>query len=163
MLMKEFLMRAICEMKSLSIKNSSTYYPPVKLVNLIDFDPKKLKINVVGTDELSIYYVAYDNAPFYLVVDDARGFIENNSGAKYLTFSLRNGMNCVYDNLWKEIGKLCGVVNDFDKDYNAIMFESDDDVSGNINISTMNIIVKAVFKDGANYFPQVCLSYCKYE
>ena len=163
MLMKEFLMRAICKMKSLSIKNTSTYYPTVKLVNLIDFNQEKLGINVVGSDELSIYYVTYDNAPFYLVVDDARGIIENNSGAKYLTFTLRNGMNCVYDNLWKEICKLCGVVNDFDKDYYVIMFESDDDVSGMINISTMTIIVKAVFKDGANYFPQVCLSYCKYE
>ena len=163
MLMKEFLMQAICKMKSLSIKNSCTYYPPVKLVNLIDFNPEKFKINAVGSDELSIYYVAYDNDPFYLVVDDARGFIEENSGAKYLTFSLRNGMNCVYDNLWKEIGRSCGAVNDFDKDYNVIMFESDDDASGMINISTMTIIVKAVFKDGANYFPQVCLSYYKYE
>ena len=72
-------------------------------------------------------------------------------------------MNCVYDNLWKEIDKLCGVVKDFDEDYDAIMFESSDDVSGNINISTMTIIVKAVFKDGTNYFPQVCLSYCKYD
>ena len=43
------------------------------------------------------------------------------------------------------------------------MFESDDNVSGKINISTITIIVKAAFKDGANYFPQVCLSYCKYE
>ena len=149
-------------MKSLSIKNANTYYPPVKLFNLMDFNPEKLRINVVGSDELSIYYVTYDNAPFYLVVDDVRGFIEENSGAKYLTFSLRNKYY-VYDNLWKEIGKLCGVVNDFDKDFNVIMFESDDDVSGMINISTMTIIVKAVFKDGANYFPQVCLSYCKYE
>ena len=58
--------------------------------------------------------------------------------------------------MWKEIKKLCGVVNDFDKDYNVIMFESSDDVSGMINISTMTIIiVKAVFKDGVNYFPQV--------
>ena len=56
----------------------------------------------------------------------------------------------------KKIGKLCGVVNDFDKDYNVIMFGSDDNVGGMINISTMTIIVKAVFKDGANYFPQVC-------
>ena len=88
MLMKEFLMLAICKMKSLSIKNTSTYYLPVKLINLIDFNPEKLKINVVGSDELSIYYVTYDNAPFYLVFNDVRGFIEENSGAKYLTFSL---------------------------------------------------------------------------
>ena len=115
MLMKEFLMRPICKMKSLNIKNNGTYYQPVKLVNLIDFNAEKLKINVVGSNELSIYYVTYDNDPFYLIVDDARGFIEENSGAKYLTFSLKNGMNCVYNNLWKKIGKLCKIVNDFDK------------------------------------------------
>ena len=162
MLMKEFLMRAICKMKLLSIKDTNTYCPPVKLVNLIDFDPEKLGINVVGSDELSIYYVTYDNAPFYLVVDEAKRFIEENSGAKYLTVSFRS-KNYIYDNLWKEIKKLCGVKNDFDKDFNVIIFESDDDVSGMINISTMTIIVKAVFKDGVNYFPRVCLSYCKYE
>ena len=114
------------KMKSMSIKNNSMYYPPVKLVNLIDFDVNKLKVNAVGNEKLSIYYVAYDNAPFYLVVDDVRGFIEENSGAKHLTFSLKNGMNSVYDNLSKEIGKLCGVKNDFDKDYNVIMFELSD-------------------------------------
>ena len=78
MLMKEFLIRAICKMKSLSIKNTSTYYPPVKLVNLMDFNPEKLGINVVGTDKLSIYYVTYDNDPFYLVVDDVRGLVVLN-------------------------------------------------------------------------------------
>ena len=155
-------MWTICKMKFLGIKNCSTYYPPVKLVNLIDFNPEKLRINVVGTEELSIYYVTYDNDPFYLVVDDVRGFIEENSGSKYLTFSLRK-QNFMYDSLWKENKKLCEVVNDFDKDYNVIMFESSDDVSGMIYISTMTIIVKAVFKDGVNYFPQVCLSYCKNE
>ena len=36
-------------MKSLNIKNGSTYYPPLKLVNLMDFNPEKLGINLVGT------------------------------------------------------------------------------------------------------------------
>ena len=89
-------------MKSLNIKNCSTYYPPVKLVNLMDFNPEKLGIDVVGNEELSIYYVTYDNYPFYLVVDDVRGFIEENNGAKHLTFSLRY-KNFMYDNLWKEM------------------------------------------------------------
>ena len=48
-------------MKSLSIKNSNAYYPPVKLVNLIDFNPEKLGINVAGSDEPSIYYFTFDN------------------------------------------------------------------------------------------------------
>ena len=43
------------------------------------------------------------------------------------------------------------------------MFESSDDVRGMININSMTIIVKAVFKDGALYYPQVCLNYCAYD
>ena len=135
-------------MKS-SIKNNGVHYSPVKLVNLMDFDPKKLGVNVVGTDELSICYVTYDDAPLYLVVDDVKRFIEENSDAKYLTVNFMS-KSFIYDSLWKEIGKLCGVVNDFDKDYNVIMFESSDEVNGMININTMTIIVTAVFKDGAN-------------
>ena len=128
----------------------------------MDFNSKKLSMNRIGTDELSIYYVKYDDAPFYLVVDNVEGFIEESSGAKYLTVNFL-GKKFMYDSVWKETGRLCGVANDFDKDYRVIMFESSDDVVGMINISTMIIIVKTVFKDGANYFPQVCLNYCKYE
>ena len=65
--------------------------------------------------------------------------------------------------MWKEIERLCGVVNDFDKDYNVIMFESSVDVRGMININNMTVIVKAVFKDGALYYPQVWLNYCAYD
>ena len=143
-------------MKTLSIKNYVHSYSPVKLVNLIDFDPKKLSINKVGTEELGIFYVKYDDAPFYLVVDDVKGFIEENSGAKYLTVSFLN-KDFMYDRVWKEIGRLCGVVSDFDKDYNVIMFESRDDVRGMININSMTIIAKAL------YYPQVCLNYCAYD
>ena len=96
---------------------------------------------MVGTEELSIYYVKYDDAPFYLVVDDVRGFVEKNSGAKYLTVSFLN-KNFMYDRVWKEIGRLYEVVDDFDKD---LMFKSSDDVVGMINNSTITIIVKAVF------------------
>ena len=63
----------------------------------------------------------------------------------------------------KDIVRPCGVVNDFDKDYNVIMFESSDDVRGIININSMTIIVNAVFKDSALYYPQVCLNYCAYD
>ena len=146
-------------MKTLCIKNYVHSYSPVKLVNLIDFDPKELGINKVGTEELGIYYVKYDDAPFYLVVDDVKGFFQENSGAKYLTVSFVN-KEFMYDRVWKEIGRLCGLVNDFDKDYNVIMFESSDDVRGMININSTTIIVKAVFKDGALYYPSLFKLLC---
>ena len=69
----------------------------------------------------------------------------------------------MYDNIWNKLKKLCNVnKNEFDKDYNVVMFESDDKINGKIMIDAMTIVIKSVFKDGANYFPQVGLDYCYY-
>ena len=72
-------------MKALNIKHNNPYLVPAKLVNLLDFNPKKIDVNVLGNEELNIFYVKYDGSPLYLVIDDIRGFFEENSGAKYLT------------------------------------------------------------------------------
>ena len=150
-------------MKSLNITNRCSFDLVAKLVNLMDVDVNnKLSVNHVGTEELGIFYITYDDAPFYLVVDDVKGFIEENSGAKYLTASFFK-KNSMYDRIWKKIANLCGVKSDFNKDYSVIMFESDDKINGMVNINTMTIIIKTVFKDGALYFPQVCLNYCLYQ
>ena len=148
-------------MKSLAIKNTNNYVPPVKLVNLNDIDVNKLSVNHVGTDELGIFYVECIDAPLYLVCDNVIGFIEENDGEKYLTFTLMKN-NKLYDNTWNQINKLCNVNKDFDKDINVIMFESDDKSNGKIMIDTMTIVIKSVFKDGACYVPQIILNYCFY-
>ena len=70
--------------------------------------------------------------------------------------------NKLYDNIWKQNNKLCNINKDFDKDINVIMFESDDKINGKIMIDTMTIVIKSVFKDNANYFPQIALTYCFY-
>ena len=43
------------------------------------------------------------------------------------------------------------------------MFESDDDISGMIDISSMTVIIKAVLKDSGVFYPQICLNYCAYD
>ena len=48
------------------------------LVNIFDFNPKKLRIKKV-TDSISdnpeyIYYIKYDNNSFDLVIDDLKGY-----------------------------------------------------------------------------------------
>ena len=49
-----------------------------QFVNIFDFNPKKLSIKK-GTDAFSddpeyIYYVKYNKDPFYLVIDDLKGY-----------------------------------------------------------------------------------------
>ena len=66
-------------MVSIKIKDSLlTYYS--RLVNIIDFNPNNLSIEKVTdavNDELEyIYYVKYNKDPFYLVIDDLKGYFK---------------------------------------------------------------------------------------
>ena len=54
-----------------------TYYS--RLVNIFDFNPKKLSIEKVRAinDELEhIYYVKYNKNSFYLVIDNLKGYFK---------------------------------------------------------------------------------------
>ena len=66
-------------MVSIEIKDPLfTYYS--RLVNILDFNPKKLSIEKVTdavNDKLeNTYYVKYDKDPFYLVIDDLKGYFK---------------------------------------------------------------------------------------
>ena len=65
-------------MFSTKIKNPLfTYYS--RFVNILDFNPKKLSIEKVCAinDKLErIYYVKYDKDPFYLIIDDLKGYFK---------------------------------------------------------------------------------------
>ena len=65
-------------MISIKIKNPLfTYYS--RLINILDFNPKKLSIENVCdiNDKLErIYYVKYDKDPFYLITDALKGYFK---------------------------------------------------------------------------------------
>ena len=65
-------------MISIKIKDPPFTYH-ARLVNILDFNPKKLSIEKVCAinDNLEhIYYVKYDEDPFYLVIDDLKGYFK---------------------------------------------------------------------------------------
>ena len=65
-------------MISIKIKDPLFTYH-AKLINILDFNPKKLSIEKVCTinDELErIYYVKYGEYPFYLVINDLKGYFK---------------------------------------------------------------------------------------
>ena len=65
-------------MISIKIKDPLfTYY--TRSVNILDFNPEKLSIEKVHAinDELErIYYVKYNNNPFYLVINNLKGYFK---------------------------------------------------------------------------------------
>ena len=67
--------------------DSTLWDTPAKIINLLDFDPKKLSIHntpdVSSKDLIDIHQVRYKNGGFYLTIDNIKGYFnldDNTSG-----------------------------------------------------------------------------------
>ena len=114
------------------------------------------------------YYIKYDKDPFYLVINDLKGYFEQNDDNKYLTMIFTSkSQKMMYMRIWEEIKKVINEVDEFsnyDKNYDVISFDTDDILSLNsiINIYSMTIIIKSVFKDNNKFYSQIYLTNCRY-
>ena len=108
-----------------------------------------MNIQKEGTDEIGIYYINYDNNPFYVVIDDLKSYLEENDDNKYLTMIFTSKIQeMMYTRIWKEIKTLINEVADnklvdYSKDYSVIMFDSDDVLPLNsmINIHSLTTLL----------------------
>ena len=97
--------------------DSALWADPKRIINLLDFDPKKLNIytelnsisntpDASSKDLIEVYEVRYDNGEFYLVIDDIKGYfnIDDNVGS-ILNLILTDDQKTKYHQVWKEIFK----------------------------------------------------------
>ena len=110
-------------MISLDIKNR-LFTLFAKLVNILDFNPKRLTIRKAGSDETCIYYINYNKDPFHLVIDDLKGYFEENNDNKYLTMIFTSkSQKMMYTRIWEEIKKVINEVDEFSNyDKNLMIF-----------------------------------------
>ena len=92
--------------KRVKIKNRHFSYL-TRLINILDFNPKKFDIQIKGNDDIGICYVQYDSKPLYLVVDNISGYFEENDGNMYLNLVSCNEFEDLtylkYEKVWEEI------------------------------------------------------------
>ena len=74
-------------------------------VNIFSFNPTKLSVEKVGSDDLGIYYIYYDEDSFYLVIDDLKGYFEkNDDNHKYINLIFKDKkQEQIFDSLWNKI------------------------------------------------------------
>ena len=101
--------------------DSTLWADPKRIINLLDFDPKKLGIytelhNISNTpdasskDLIEVYEVRYDDGGFYLVIDDIKGYFNiNDNVGSILNLILTDDQKKKYHQVWKEIFEM---VND---------------------------------------------------
>ena len=65
-------------MISIKIKDPLFTYR-ARLVNILDFNPKKIsieKVCAIDDEQEHIYYIKYGGDPFYLVINDSKGYFK---------------------------------------------------------------------------------------
>ena len=169
-------------MISIKIKNPLfTYYS--RYVNILDFNLKKLSIEKVCAinDELEhIYYVKYDKDPFYLIIDDLKGYfkyskekdtaelssLERRKELKFIIEDQKRAKN--YNQIWDKIKELINSIDNvnfgfsnYSRDPGVIRFDADDILLLDVMVSiySMTIVIRSVYRDCYDgFYPQIYLA-----
>ena len=167
-------------MISIKIKNPLfTYYS--QFVNILDFNPKKLSIEEVCAvnDNLErIYYVKYDEDPFYLIIDYLKGYFkyskEKDTIEKELEFIIEDQRKRkIYNQIWDKIKELINSVDgvnfefsDYFRDHGVIRFDTDDTLPlyTMVSVYSITIVIGSVYKTCCDrFYPQIYLKNCIYK
>ena len=126
-----------------------------KIINMLDFDSKKLSIVEINNNKTHVYY---DHNPFFLSIDNLKGYFEERDDKNNIVGRVKNKDNIVgkdkkikysiiiftseykklmYTKIFKKINK------DVNKNYVKIKFDSNDNVPLNIFVS-IHILVLSV-------------------
>ena len=77
--------------------DSTLWATPSKLVNLLDFKPEKLSIEIKSNanNDIKVHQVRYENSGFYLTIDNLRGYFNfsDNLGALSMIFANNDQQN----------------------------------------------------------------------
>ena len=165
-------------MISVKIKDPLFTYH-ARLVNILDFNPKKLRIEKVGAinDELErIYYIKYGGDPFYLVIDDLKGYFKysKEKDGKELEFIIEDQRKRkIYNKIWDKIKELINNIDgvnfkfsNYSRDRNVIRFNTNDTLPlyTMVSVYSITIVIRSVYKTCCDrFYPQIYLVNCIYK
>ena len=161
-------------MISIKIKDTLFTYH-TRLVNILDFNPEKLSIEKVYhiNDELErIYYIKYGEYPFYLVMDDLKGYFKYSKEKKLKFIIEDQRKRKIYNQIWDKIKELINSIDgvdfrfsDYSRDCNVIRFDTDDTLplDAMVSVYSMTIVIRSVYKTCLDrFYPQIYLKSCIY-
>ena len=161
-------------MISIKIKDPLFTYR-AQLVNILDFNPKKLsieKVCAINDEQEHIYYIKYGGDPFYLVINDLKGYFKysKEKNTTELSSSERNSLEHrkelefiiedqkqakIYNEIWNKIKELINSVDgvnfgfsDYFRDHGIIIFNTDDTLplQDIVSIYSITIIIRSVYR-----------------
>ena len=168
-------MNASERIKELKI-DSTLWTDPKRIINLHDFDPKKLRfyteLNTISNtpdasskDLIEVYEVRYGNDGFYLVIDDIKGYfnIDDNVGS-ILNLILTDDQKNKYHQVWKEIFKKVNDENGELMLYEKIkLIDSNFPIEKIFKIHSITIFIKSLIEKDNKFYLELALNRCLFE
>ena len=156
--------------------DSTLWTDPKRIINLLDFDPKKLNIytkfnsisitpDASSKDLIDVYEVRYDNRGLYLVIDDIKGYfnIDDNVGS-ILNLILTDDQKNKYHQVWKEVFKN---VNDGNGELilheKIRLIDSNFPIEKIFKIHSITIVIKSLIEKDNKFYLELALNRCLFE
>ena len=143
--------------------DSTLWADPKRIINLLDFDPKKLGIytelngisntpDASSKDFIEVYEVRYDNGGFYLVIDDIKGYFNVDDIGSILNLILTDDQKNKYHQVWKEIFTKINDGNEELTLHEKIrLIDSNFPIEKIFKIHSITIVIKSLIKKIINF------------
>ena len=147
--------------------DSTLWATPVRLVNLLNFEPEKKSIETENNvnNDIKVHQVRYENGGFYLTIDNIKGYfnISNNVSILDMIFS-NNDQRNKYHQVWKEVFKIINDKNGELKMHEKIrLFDSNLPIEKIIEIPSITIVIKSLIEKDNKFYLELSLNHCLYE
>ena len=156
--------------------DSTLWTNPATIINLLDFDPKKLGIytelnsisntpDTSSKDLIEVSEVRYGDGGFYLVIDDIKGYfnVDDNVGS-ILNMILTDDQKSKYHQVWKEIFKN---VNDGNGELmlheKIRLIDSNFPIEKIFKIHSITIVIKSSIEKDNTFYLELALNCCLFE
>ena len=126
-----------------------------KLVNLIDFEPKKISIETENNtnNNTKVHNISYENGGFYLTINNLRGYfnVNNNRGILTVLFDDINKQNKYYQ-VWKDIFKIINRGQGELKLHEKIrLYNSDLPIKQAFKIHSITVVIQSLIEKIINF------------
>ena len=154
------------KVKELKI-DSTLWAATAKLVNLTDFEPKKISIETENNtnNNIKVHNIRYENGGFYLTINNLRGYFNfnNNRGILTMLFDDINKQNKYYQ-VWKDIFKITNRGQDELKLHEkSRLYNSDLPIEQVFKIHSITVVIQSLIKKNNKFYLELSLNHCLYK
>ena len=154
------------KVKELGI-DSTLWATPARLVNLLDFEPEKISIEIESNanNNIKVHNIRYKNGGFYLTINNLRGYFNFNNNLSTLTmlFDDINKQNKYYQ-VWKDIFEIINGGHGELKLHEKIrLYHNDLPIKQVFKKNSITVVIKSLIEKNNKFYSELSINHCLYK